>query len=144
MEYSIQLTTKDQQLFEFTCESEQSVQEAAEANGLLLPAGCKSGACGSCFAHCQQGNYQLREHSEGILSANAKEKGETLLCQTYPQSDLHISVPYHANKVQFIEEQPRTATILQLEKIAERNLSDIKRTAGNIEAEFVDSGQSDN
>ncbi len=120
MSYQIQLTTRDNKLLEFTGESEQSVQEAAEAAGFFLPALCKSGSCGACFGYCQSGDYRFEAYTPSLLSASAKEKREVLLCRLYPNSDLTLTVPYPASQIRSSSKQPREAEITIVEAVAER------------------------
>ena len=123
MSYSITLSTTDGQQIQFNCDSEQSVQDAAEEAGFFPPAICKMGSCGSCLGTCDSGEYELKSHSEGLLPTNAKETGDTLLCSTYPKSDLMINVPYAADKIDNQQPVVREASIVKIEKLAERTVS---------------------
>ncbi len=94
MSHKISLTTRDNQQFEFQCETQQDIQQAAEAASLYPPFGCKSGSCGACLGHCDSGDYELQSHSEEVLSISAKKDRDILLCRTLAKTDLQISVPY--------------------------------------------------
>lgn len=120
MSYAITLTTHDNQQIDFTCEPEQTVQEAAEAAGFFLPALCKVGSCGSCLGRCTKGDYHLDRYSPSLLPDNAREHGDILVCRTHPHSDLHITAPYNAAQIQSAENALRDAEIVSVELIAER------------------------
>jgi ferredoxin-NADP reductase/ferredoxin len=120
MSYAITLTTHDGQQIDFTCESEQTVQEAAEAAGFFLPALCKVGSCGSCLGRCTQGDYHLDGYSPSLLPENAHEHGDILVCRTHPDSDLQITAPYNASQIQSAEQTLREAKIVSIELIADR------------------------
>ncbi len=133
MSHSITLSTRDDQQFEFSCEDEQNLQAAAEAAGYFPPAMCKEGSCGACFGHCDSGEYRLGNHSDAVLSAEAAARGDILLCQTYPDNDLHISLPYEASRVRLQQNPPREAQIIALEKIAERTVQLVLQLDDNPE-----------
>jgi ferredoxin-NADP reductase/ferredoxin len=120
MSYAITLTTHDNQQIDFTCEPEQTVQEAAEEAGFFLPALCKVGSCGSCLGRCTEGDYHLDRYSPSLLPENAREHGDILVCRTHPHSDLHITAPYNASQIQSAENALRDAEIISVELIAER------------------------
>ena len=122
MSYAITLTTKDDKQLDFSCEPEQTVQDAAEAAGFFLPALCKAGSCGSCLGRCTQGDYHLGSYSESLLPQNAQQHGDILLCRTFPDSDLQITAPYNASKIRNSKQIPRNAEIISVELIAERTM----------------------
>ena len=122
MSYRITLTTHDNKQIDFTCEPEQTVQDAAEAAGFFLPALCKAGSCGSCLGRCTQGDYHLDSYSPSLLPDNAKEHGDILVCRTHPESDLHITAPYNASQIQTKQQDSRIAEIISVELIAARTM----------------------
>jgi NAD(P)H-flavin reductase/ferredoxin len=120
MSYSITLTTRDEQQIHFDCESEQNLQEAAEAAGFFMAALCKVGSCGSCIARCHEGQYRMESYSPYLLPENPQEHGDILMCRTYPQSDLAVSIPYNASEIRTSQSVPREAEIASVELIADR------------------------
>ena len=122
MSYVITLTTLDGKKIDFTCKSEQTVQDAAKAAGFFLPAVCKAGSCGTCLARCTKGDYHLDNYNPSLLSENAREHGDVLLCCTHPDSDLQLTAPYKASQIQSGKDTPRTAEIVSIELIAERTM----------------------
>lgn len=122
MSYKITLSTRDNQQFEFSCEDQQNIQDAAEAASLYPPFGCKSGTCGACLGTCMTGDYRLDSYSKDVLSADAAANGGILLCRTVPKTDLKITVPYDAESIPQTISTPRDAEIISINKIADRTL----------------------
>jgi len=122
MSYKITLSTQDNKQFEFTSNTEQTVQDAAEAAHIYPPFGCKSGSCGACLGTCSTGEYQQDSYSEDALPPELAEEGGILLCRTHAKSDLHITLPYSADSIQHTLAEPRSAKIISLETIAARTL----------------------
>ncbi len=122
MSHKITLSTRDNQQFEFYCEDNQNIQEAAETANLYPPFGCKAGTCGACLGTCKTGEYELGSYSDDILSASAVKNGDILLCRTMPKTDLSITLPYDSESIQHTLSKPREAEIVSIDKIAERTL----------------------
>ncbi len=75
---------------QFTVEADENVLEAALRQGVVLPYGCKNGACGSCKAQIVEGEFVQGEHSAKALSAEETVRGQALLCCATPTSDLVV------------------------------------------------------
>lgn len=76
----------------FPAPSDQSVLESAIAAGLLLPYGCRDGACGACKATIEAGQVSIEGFSPTALTEAEQSAGQTLLCRAHPTSDLVIAV----------------------------------------------------
>jgi CDP-4-dehydro-6-deoxyglucose reductase, E3 len=70
---------------QFTCNPDQAVLDAALAAGLVLPYGCKNGACGSCKAPLNTGTVRHKHDNSTVKQALAE--GAALLCCALPQGD---------------------------------------------------------
>jgi NAD(P)H-flavin reductase/ferredoxin/2-polyprenyl-6-methoxyphenol hydroxylase-like FAD-dependent oxidoreductase len=70
----------------------QTVLEAAEAHGVPIVSECQSGICGTCVGRCESGDYELGQALG--LSAQEKDEGRILSCQTRLRSDCVIEVDY--------------------------------------------------
>jgi CDP-4-dehydro-6-deoxyglucose reductase, E3 len=70
---------------QFTCNTDQAVLDAALAAGLVLPYGCKNGACGSCKAPLNTGAVTHKHDNSTVKQAIAE--GAALLCCAMPQGD---------------------------------------------------------
>lgn len=66
----------------------ETVLEAARRAGLALPYSCLSGNCGSCKAHVLSGAVSYPYNPPTALSAAESARGQALLCQAVPASDL--------------------------------------------------------
>jgi CDP-4-dehydro-6-deoxyglucose reductase len=75
---------------EFTAHDHQTVLAAALAAGIILPYGCRDGACGSCKGRVTKGRVRHHAHSETALSADEAAAGLALFCCAIAESDLTI------------------------------------------------------
>ncbi len=71
----------------FQVESHESVLTAALRSGLVIPYGCKNGACGSCKGKIISGSVDYGVYQEKALPAAEREQGKALFCQAKPLSD---------------------------------------------------------
>lgn len=71
-----------------TCDSGQTVLEAAREAGVRIPAACESGLCGTCKVMKHSGNVRM-EHNGGILDDEIDE-GYILACCSRPDRDLSV------------------------------------------------------
>ena len=69
----------------------QTVLEAAIAQGVPYPHGCRSGNCGACKSRLLSGEIDLGAHSEFALTVDERERGLVLACRTTPWSDCEIA-----------------------------------------------------
>lgn len=70
----------------------ETVLEAARRAGLALPYSCLSGNCGSCKAHVLSGAVSYPYNPPTALSAAESARGQALLCQAVPASDLTLAI----------------------------------------------------
>jgi CDP-4-dehydro-6-deoxyglucose reductase len=75
---------------QFEVQDDEFVLDAALRQGVVLPYGCKNGACGSCKARVLEGSVEQGEHSVKALSAEEATRGYALLCCARPVADLVI------------------------------------------------------
>ena len=68
----------------------ESVLTAALRQDLVLPYGCRNGACGSCKARIQEGRVDYGVYQRKALTDQDKALGKALLCQARPLTDLVI------------------------------------------------------
>jgi CDP-4-dehydro-6-deoxyglucose reductase len=76
----------------FACDADDTVLEAAMKADLLLPYGCRNGACGTCKGRLLSGSVDYGPHSPSTLTDDEKRKGLALFCCAKPLSDLVIEV----------------------------------------------------
>jgi len=69
----------------------QSILEAAEAAGIGLPFGCRTGACGTCTGRLLAGEVTHRRPPRA-LKARHLDEGYVLTCIATPTGDARIEV----------------------------------------------------
>ena len=75
---------------QFQAQDGESVLQAALNAGLVIPYGCRDGACGSCKGKLIEGRIDYGRYSEKALPATEREQGFALFCQAKPLSDVMI------------------------------------------------------
>ncbi len=76
----------------FTCNSDETILEAAMRQGIGLPYGCRNGACGSCKAKITEGSVDFGNVQERTLRMDERAGGMALLCCAKPLENLSIAV----------------------------------------------------
>ncbi len=69
----------------------RTILEAALAEGIAYPHGCRSGRCGSCKSRLVNGAVDLLDHSRFALSDEEKVQGLILACRAHPKTDATIA-----------------------------------------------------
>lgn len=75
---------------QFNVNEDETILDAALRQGLVLPYGCKSGACGSCKCRVLEGSIHQGPHSPGALRSSEAEQGLALICTSHARSDVTI------------------------------------------------------
>ena len=75
---------------EFDVEEGESVLTAALRQHLVLPYGCRNGACASCKGRIVEGRVDYGVHQKKALTDEEKTQGKALFCQAKPLTDLVI------------------------------------------------------
>ncbi|KAA0213772.1 MAG: CDP-6-deoxy-delta-3,4-glucoseen reductase [Lautropia sp.] len=74
----------------FEVGDDEFILEAALRQGVVLPYGCRDGACGSCKARVLEGRIEQGQHSPKALAADEAARGYALLCCSHALSDLAV------------------------------------------------------
>ncbi len=74
----------------FQVEEDETVLAAALRQGIMLPYGCKNGACGSCKGRIVSGSVDYGHYHVRVLSEAERAHGKALFCQAKPLEDLVI------------------------------------------------------
>lgn len=69
----------------------ETILEAALAQGVAYPHGCRSGNCGACKSRLHEGEVELAPFSEYALSEAERAEGLILACRALPWSDAEVS-----------------------------------------------------
>jgi CDP-4-dehydro-6-deoxyglucose reductase len=76
----------------FVCADDDTVLAAAMAADLMLPYGCRNGACGTCKGKIVEGQVDYGPHQASTLTDDEKRLGLALLCCAKPLTDLVLEV----------------------------------------------------
>jgi CDP-4-dehydro-6-deoxyglucose reductase len=68
----------------------ESILAGALRQDVVLPYGCKNGACGSCKGKVLEGRVDYGTYQKKALSDDEKAQGKVLFCQAKPLTDLVI------------------------------------------------------
>jgi len=76
----------------FGCEPDETVLQSAMRADLMIPYGCRNGACGTCKGRILEGEVDFGAHQPSTLTDDEKRKGLALFCVAKPRTDLVIEV----------------------------------------------------
>ena len=76
----------------FPCEGGEPVLAAAMRADLMLPYGCRNGACGTCKGRILAGEVDYGPHQKSTLTDDEKRAGFALFCCATPLTDVTIEV----------------------------------------------------
>jgi len=102
----------------FPIEDGESVLQAALNAGLVLPYGCRDGACGSCKGKLIEGRIDYGHYSEKALTAEERGRGLALFCQAKALSDLVLEAR-EVRKAGDIQVRKLPARVHRLERAAD-------------------------
>ena len=74
----------------FEAEEGEAVLTAALRQGVMLPYGCKNGACGSCKGKILAGSVDYGHYHARVLTEEERAHGKALFCQAKPLGELVI------------------------------------------------------
>jgi CDP-4-dehydro-6-deoxyglucose reductase len=74
----------------FDVEEGESVLTAALRQDLVLPYGCRNGACGTCKGKIVEGQVDYGVYQKKALTDDEKAQGKALFCQARPLTDLVV------------------------------------------------------
>lgn len=77
---------------QFECEADDTILSAALRANVILPYGCKDGACGSCKAELLEGQVDYGTYQARALSEEERVRGKVLTCCAKPLSAIKLKV----------------------------------------------------
>jgi CDP-4-dehydro-6-deoxyglucose reductase len=101
----------------FSVKQDESVLDAALRQGIILPYGCRNGACGSCLGSLASGTVTYDQGLPAALSERDAAASKALFCQARPQSDLEIIV-HEVDSARDIEVKTLPCRVEKLEHLA--------------------------
>jgi naphthalene 1,2-dioxygenase ferredoxin reductase component len=76
----------------FDVGEDETIVEAASAQGIPFPFSCHSGTCGTCKSRLHRGRVRLLEYSKFALTDAERAGGLILACCAIPESDCALSL----------------------------------------------------
>lgn len=76
----------------YECEPDETLLSAALRANVILPYGCKDGACGSCKAELVSGQVDYGVYQQRALSEEERVRGKVLTCCAKPLSPIQLKV----------------------------------------------------
>ncbi|GAB3993279.1 benzoate 1,2-dioxygenase electron transfer component BenC [Nocardioides marmoraquaticus] len=92
MSHQVALAFEDGVTRFITCEDDQTVADASYRARINIPLDCRDGACGTCKAVCESGEYDGGTYIDDALTADEAEDGFCLPCSMKPRSDLVLQI----------------------------------------------------
>jgi CDP-4-dehydro-6-deoxyglucose reductase len=89
MQYQITIKPSD---ISFLCADDETVLASAMRAELMIPYGCRNGACGTCKSRIVAGEVDYGAYQAGTLTDSEKKQGLALLCVAKPKTDLAVEV----------------------------------------------------
>jgi ferredoxin len=76
VKFKINLRTRDGALIVFDADTSETLLDAAVRSQILLPSGCREGACGTCRVTCNEGEVALDLPKDSALSLSPSVKDD--------------------------------------------------------------------
>ncbi|MBY6368226.1 benzoate 1,2-dioxygenase electron transfer component BenC [Rhodococcoides corynebacterioides] len=92
MSHRVALSFEDGVTRFITCSDGQTVADAAYRSRINIPLDCRDGACGTCKAVCESGDFDGGTYLDDALSDAEAADGYCLPCSMTPQSDLVLQI----------------------------------------------------
>ncbi|HET7398758.1 MAG TPA: benzoate 1,2-dioxygenase electron transfer component BenC [Intrasporangium sp.] len=100
-----------------TCAEDQTVAEASYRARINIPLDCRDGACGTCKAFCESGEYDGGSYIDDALSADEAARGYVLPCSMKPRTDLVLQIA-STSAVAKTQAATYTGTLTRLERLS--------------------------
>ncbi|GAB2872971.1 benzoate 1,2-dioxygenase electron transfer component BenC [Nocardioides pacificus] len=117
MSHQVALSFEDGVTRFITCAEDQTVADASYRSRINIPLDCRDGACGTCKALCESGEYDGGVYIEDALSPSEEEAGYVLPCSMRPRSDLVLQIA-STSAVAKTRAATYTATVTGLERLS--------------------------
>ncbi|GMA40714.1 benzoate 1,2-dioxygenase electron transfer component BenC [Mobilicoccus caccae] len=117
MSHQVALSFEDGVTKFITCAEDQTVADASYRARINIPLDCRDGACGTCKAFCEAGEYDPGFYIEDALTDDEAESGYCLPCQMKPTSDLVLQIA-STSAVAKTRAASFTGTLTGLEKLS--------------------------
>lgn len=88
----VALTFEDGVTRFISVEEDETIADAAYKARINIPFDCRDGACGTCKAFCETGEYEEGEYIDDAMTEEEADEGYILACQTYPIGDMVVQL----------------------------------------------------
>ncbi len=105
-----------------TCKEGQSIADASYRSRINIPVDCSDGACGTCKAFCESGDYDGGSYIEDALSDDESEQGYLLACQAKPRSDMVLQIAT-TSAVAKTSAATHTGTVTAVDRLSETTVA---------------------
>lgn len=117
MSHQVALTFEDGVTRFITCADDQTVADASYRARINIPLDCRDGACGTCKAFCESGEYDGGSYIDDAMTADEAAAGYVLPCSMRPKSDLVLQIA-STSVVAKTQATTYTATLTSLERLS--------------------------
>ncbi|MFJ9784815.1 benzoate 1,2-dioxygenase electron transfer component BenC [Amycolatopsis sp. NPDC101161] len=92
MTHQVALSFEDGVTRFIECAPDQTVADASYRQRVNIPLDCRDGACGTCKAFCESGEYDGGSYIDDALTEDEAGRGYVLPCSMKPKSDLVLRI----------------------------------------------------
>ncbi|NNM48169.1 benzoate 1,2-dioxygenase electron transfer component BenC [Knoellia koreensis] len=100
-----------------TCREDQTVADASYRARINIPLDCRDGACGTCKAFCESGDFDGGTYIDDALSESEAAEGYALPCSMKPRSDLVLQIA-STSAVAKTQAATFTGTVTRLDRLS--------------------------
>ncbi|NED63935.1 2Fe-2S iron-sulfur cluster binding domain-containing protein, partial [Streptomyces sp. SID10244] len=104
-----------------TCREDQTVADASYRQRINIPLDCRDGACGTCKAFCESGEYDGGTYIEDALSDDESAAGFALPCSMKPRSDLVLDISATSD-IAKTQASTFTGSVVELDRLSESTM----------------------
>lgn len=115
--YSVALSFEDGVTRFINCRADQTVADASYRQRINIPLDCRDGACGTCKALCENGEYDGGTYLDDALAPDEAAAGYVLPCSMRPRSDLVLLIAGTSDSAK-TSAASYTGTLTQLERLS--------------------------
>ncbi len=134
--HQVALTFEDGVTRFITCAEDQTVADASYRSRINIPLDCRDGACGTCKAFCDSGEYDGGTYIEDALPPDEAAAGYVLPCSMKPRSDLVLQIA-STSEVAKTRAATYTGRISELTRLSPTTMSFTLETPQRAELAFL-------
>lgn len=112
-DHQVALNFEDGETRFITVADDQSIADAAYRQRINIPVDCNDGACGTCKAKWESGDYDPGTYVDDALSEQEAADGYLLACQAKPKQDMVVQIAMTSEAIK-TQTQTYRATITEI------------------------------